>query len=201
VLDRDDVLDLFSVRIPLECLVVRAVLDSLQSAEIQLTDALKLLAVFFQHTDSKPSNQRIMCQDSATLRAAHSCGRPFLMLNDVGLTFGHATRFNGDDPSSVNLNVWRRTQVWKDDRACIGNLPKSVTGTLDNPVISEDGRRFLADRLMQLSDRQINELFEAARVQLRLRSPGDASSGFSSVDEWADTFKEKRAQIVDRRCA
>jgi hypothetical protein len=164
-------------------------------------DALKLLAVFFQHTDSKPTNQRVVCQDSAPLRSADSCGHPFLMLNDVGLTFGRATRLNGDDASSVNLNAWRRTPVWKDDRACTGNLPKSVTGTLDNPVISEDGRRFLADRLMQLSDRQIHELLEAARVQLRLRSPGDASSGFSTVDEWADAFKEKRAQIVDRRCA
>ena len=163
-------------------------------------DALKLLAVFFQHTDSKPTNQRIVCEDSTSIRSAPSCGHPFLMLNDVGLTFGRATRLNGDDESSVNLNAWRRTPVWKDDRACVGNLPKSFTGTLDNPVISEDGRRFLADLLMQLSDQQIRELFEAARVQLRLRSPGDAFSGFATVDEWADAFKEKRGQIVDRRC-
>jgi hypothetical protein len=71
---------------------------------------------------------------------------------------------------------------------------------LDNPVISEDGRRFLADLLMQLSDQQVHDLFEAARVQLRLRAPGDVLSGFATVDEWADAFKEKRAQIVDRRC-
>jgi len=123
------------------------------------------------------------------------------MLNDLGLTFGRATRLNGDDESSVNLVAWRRTPVWKSEGVCVGNLPRSFTGTLDNPVISEDGRRFLADLLMQLSDRQIHDLFEAARVQLRLRSPGDVVSGFATVEEWTDAFKEKRAQIVDRRCA
>ena len=164
-------------------------------------DALKLLAVFFQHTDNKPSNQRILCLDSSPLRSASSCGHPFLMLNDLGLTFGRATRLNGGDESSVNLVAWRRTPVWKGEGVCVGNLPRSFTGTLDNPVISEDGRRFLADLLMQLSDRQIHDLFEAARVQLRLRSPGDVVSGFATVEEWTDAFKEKRAQIVDRRCA
>ena len=163
-------------------------------------EALKLLAVFFQHTDSKPTNQRIVCMDPTSIRSEASCDHAFLMLNDVGLTFGHATRSNADDESSVNLVAWRRTPVWKDDRACVGNLPKSFTGTLNNPVISEEGRRFLADLLMQLSDRQIHQLFEAARVQLRLRSPGDVSSGFATIDEWADTFKEKRSQIVDRHC-
>src|SRR4029434_5045166 len=73
--------------------------------------------------------------------------------------------------------------------------------TLNNPVIGEDGRRFLADLLVQLSDHQIRDLFEVARVQLRLQSPGDVSSGFATVDEWIDAFKEKRTQIVDRRCA
>jgi hypothetical protein len=164
-------------------------------------DALKLLAVFVQHTDSKPANQRILCTDSASARSGGSCEHPFLMLNDVGLTFGRATRLNGDDASSVNLEAWRKTPVWKDDRACVGNLPKSIKGTLDNPVISEEGRRFLADLLMQLSDRQIHQLFEAARIELRLRSPGDALSGFSSIDEWADVFKAKRSEIVDRHCA
>jgi hypothetical protein len=164
-------------------------------------DAMKLLAVFFQHTDNKPSNQRIVCQDSRSSPSAELCGHPFLMLNDVGLTFGRATRLNGDDKSSVNLEAWRRTPLWKNDRGCVGNLPRSNTGTLDNPVISEEGRRFLADLLMQLSDLQIHQLFEAARVQLRLRSPGDAFSGFATIDEWADAFKQKRSQIADRRCA
>jgi len=164
-------------------------------------EALELLAVFFQHTDSKPTNQRVLCRDSAAIRSGASCDHPFLMLNDLGLTFGRATRLNSDDESSVNLEAWRRTPVWQGDVGCVGNLPKSFTGTLDHPVISEEGRRFLANLLMQLSELQIHQLFEAARVQLRLRSPGDAFSGFSTIDEWADTFREKRSQIANRHCS
>jgi hypothetical protein len=163
-------------------------------------DALKLLVVFVQHTDTKPEQQRIVCMDRGPASTT-SCDRPFLMLNDVGLTFGRANRTNTNATGSVNLAAWRRTPVWKDDTGCTGNLPKSLTGTLDDPAISEEGRSFLAKLLGQLSDRQIRELFEVARVELRLRSPGDVSSGFATVDEWMDAFKEKRTQIVDRRCA
>jgi hypothetical protein len=52
-----------------------------------------------------------------------------------------------------------------------------------------------------LSDRQLNDLFESAQVMHRLREPGRAMSGFSSVAEWVNVFKEKRQQIADRRCA
>jgi hypothetical protein len=164
-------------------------------------DALKLLAVFLQHTDNKPEQQRILCLDQPESHASGSCRRPFLMISDVGLTFGRANRTNTNEAGSVNLNAWRRTPVWKDDSGCQGNLPKSLTGTLDDPVISEEGRRFLANLLLQLSDRQIRDLFETARVELRLRSPGDGSSGFATVDEWVEAFEVKRSQILTRRCA
>ena len=164
-------------------------------------DALKLLAVFLQHTDSKPEQQRIVCLPLARARTRESCGSPFLMINDVGLTFGRANLTNATDTGSVNLVAWRRTPVWKDATGCVGNLPKSFTGTLDDPLISEDGRRFLANLLQQLSDRQIRDLFEAARVHLRLRNPSDPSSGFPTIEEWVAAFKQKRAEIVRRRCA
>jgi len=163
-------------------------------------DALKLLAVFLQHTDSKPEQQRILCLGRETASAA-SCLRPFLMISDVGLTFGRANRTNANSTGSVNLTAWRTTTVWKADPGCVGNLPRSFTGTLDDPDISEEGRRFLANLLEQLSDRQIRDLFEVARVELRLRTPGVVSSGFATIDEWVDTFKAKRREIVDRRCA
>jgi hypothetical protein len=162
-------------------------------------DALKLLAVFLQHTDSKPVQQRILCLGTAPA-SRNSCSNPFLMLNDVGLTFGRANRTNSNDTGSVNLLAWRGTPVWRQDATCEGNLPKSLTGTLNNPVISEEGRRFLANLLVQLSDGQLHDLFEVARVELRLRAPGTASSGFATIDEWVSAFKEKRSQIVDRRC-
>lgn len=164
-------------------------------------DALKLLAVFLQHTDTKPQQQRILCRDTDGGRGRDVCARPFLMINDLGLTFGRASRTNANATSGVNLRRWRETPVWKDGAACVGNLPRSLTGTLDNPVISEDGRRFLADLLGQLTDRQLHDLFEVARVELRLRDPNEAASGFATVEEWVEAFRLKRDQIRLRQCA
>jgi hypothetical protein len=164
-------------------------------------DALKLLAVFLQHTDNKPQQQRVLCLGERPTSDSGKCRRPFLMISDVGLTFGRASRTNANDASGVNLAAWRDTPIWKGDTGCQGNLPRSLTGSLEDPMIGEEGRRLLAGLLAQLSDRQLRDLFQAGRVELRLRSPGDASSGFATVAEWVEAFKEKRAQIAARRCA
>jgi hypothetical protein len=100
----------------------------------------------------------------------------------------------------MNLTEWSRTPVWKSKEGCVGNLPKSFSGTLGDPVISEAGRQFLADLLVQLSDDQLTDLFDVARVRLRPRSPDNGRSGFPSTEEWVAAFKDKRGQILDRRC-
>ena len=164
-------------------------------------DALKLLAVFLQHTDTKPQQQRILCLDGRKKGEADTCDRPFLLINDLGLTFGRATQTNANEKSGVNLAAWRKTPVWKEGAACVGNLPRSFTGTLSDPRVSEEGRAFLADLLSQLTDRQVHDLFEAARVELRLRAPENVSSGFATVEEWAEAFADKRRQITERRCS
>jgi len=164
-------------------------------------DALKLLAVFLQHTDTKQQQQRLMCLNEPKTEGVMPCEHPFMMLNDVGLTFGRANTFNNNTKGGMNLAAWSKTPVWKDATNCVGNLPKSMTGTLDNPPITEAGRQFLADLMTQLSDAQIHDLFEVSRVTLRLRDPGDVSSGFPTVDEWVNIFKQKREQIVARRCS
>jgi hypothetical protein len=161
-------------------------------------DALKLLAVFLQHTDSKPEQQRIEClEDDA--RTASTCTRPLMMINDVGLTFGGASLVNANS-KGMNLTAWAATPIWKGDTGCVGNLSKSATGTLKDPVISDSGRAFLAGLLTQLSDDQITALFEVSRATLRLRDPEDVRSGFATVAEWVRVFKRKRAEIVDRQC-
>ena len=172
-----------------------------QAAPLAHRDALKLLAVFLQHTDTKPEQQRIMCLDGAAGEGARDvCARPFMMVSDLGLTFGRANLFNTNS-KGMHLVEWSATPLWKEGPGCVGNLPKSATGTLKDPVISEAGRAFLADLLTQLSDNQIRALFEVSRVTLRLRDPGKAKSGFATIEEWTDAFKRKRAEIVDRRCA
>ena len=162
-------------------------------------DALRLLAVFLQHTDTKPQQQRLLCLDDAA-DGSKECQRPLMMVNDLGLTFGRANTFNLNE-KAMNLAEWSTTPIWKGEAGCVGNLPKSFTGTLENPVISEDGRQFLATLLGKLTDTQIRDLFETARVSLRLRDPLKAKSGFASADEWVAAFKDKRAQIAQRRCA
>ena len=163
-------------------------------------DALKLLAVLLQHSDSKPVQQRIVCLDEDASEGAR-CATPLMMVNDLGITFGRANTWNKQPRGSVNLAEWAKLPIWKDRQACIGNLAGSWTGTLKNPVISEAGRQFLADLLVQLSDEQLRDMFETARINLRTRAPETARGGFATVDEWVSAFKQKRTEIVEHRCA
>src|SRR6185436_13710322 len=123
---------------------------------------LKLLAVFLQHTDSKPEQQRLLCLSGKPEEGAVPCERPLMMLHDVGLTFGQANVYNRNSPGSTNFKEWRDAAVWKDKAKCIGNLSKSQSGTLENPQISEAGRQFLAGLLAQITDAQLKDLFEVA---------------------------------------
>jgi hypothetical protein len=159
-------------------------------------DALKLLAVFVQHTDNKPAQQRLLCVDEKRDEDHGRCIHPVMMVNDLGQTFGRSNLFNRDHVGSVNLEKWAGSHVWSDARLCIGDLQPSQTGSLDNPQISEAGRRFLSDLLMQLSDAQLRDLFDVARFAER--KEGDRRS--PTVDEWVDAFKKKRGEIASRTC-
>jgi hypothetical protein len=161
-------------------------------------DALKLLAVLMQHTDTKPSQQRLVCL-SPHLEDGQ-CAEPFMMINDLGLTFGSANALNSRGAASVNFERWAKTPVWEHGERCVGNLEKSVTGTLDRPVISEMGRAFLADLLMQLSDAQLHDLFDVARFPLRSLGV-QPDKPMLTTDQWVQAFKQKRDDIVNRSCA
>jgi hypothetical protein len=171
-------------------------------APLAQRDALKLLAVFLQHTDTKPQQQRLLCHgDKPSGEGKAPCDRPFMMISDLGLTFGKANLMNSNS-KGMNYIDWASTPVWKaGETRCVGDLSKSFTGTLKDPVISEEGRAFLADLLTQLTDDQIRGLFEVSRATLRLRDPSKAKSGFTTIEEWTDVFKMKRSEIVNRRCA
>jgi hypothetical protein len=100
---------------------------------------------------------------------------------------------------SVNLEQWSKTPVWKNPAQCIGNIDKSMTGTLEHPPISENGRAFLADLLTQLTDAQLHDLFDVARFPLR---SGGVKPGkpMTTTAEWVDAFKHKRDAIVKHSC-
>jgi hypothetical protein len=159
-------------------------------------DALKLLAAMIQHTDNKPQQQRLVCLDKVRgleAQPAGNCKHPFMMINDLGKTFGRATMGNGDQESAVNLKAWSKTRMWKDDKKCIAQLSKSFTGSLEHPKISEAGRKFLSQLLSQLTDQQLRDLFEVARFTAR--------DPKVSIDDWVSTFKQKRDEIANARCS
>jgi hypothetical protein len=115
-----------------------------------------------------------------------------MMITDLGKTFGRANLFNKDARASVNFAEWSRTPVWKETTGCVGALPRSWTGSLHNPQVGEAGRKFLADLLVQVTDRQLHDLFDVARFAER-----DPSA---TIDDWVNAFKQKRTEIVNRRC-
>ena len=159
-------------------------------------DALKLLAAMIQHTDNKPQQQRLVCLDKVHGRTPQedgSCSQPFMMINDLGKTFGQATLTNADKKSAVNFEAWSGTPIWKDAKGCVAQLSKSFTGSLEHPKVSESGRQFLAELLSQLSDQQLRDLFEVARFTKR--------DPKVSVDDWVRAFKQKRDEIANASCA
>jgi hypothetical protein len=165
-------------------------------------DALKLMAGLLQHTDNKPEQQRLVCLDKEEPKREGKpdvCAQPFLYIHDLGLTFGEAHWLNQQPVGSVNLERWARTPVWRDGERCVANVHASVTGSLEHPPISEEGRAFLAGLLRQLSDAQLRDLFEVARFSRRgVEEGGHISNG--TVAEWVAAFKKKRDEIAGRRC-
>lgn len=166
-------------------------------------DAFKLLAVFIQHSDSKPGQQELVCAEGRWRKDAkgnETCAQAWLVIKDLGGSFGKATRFN---TSKMKLEDWDSTKVWKDGAKCVGDLPRSMTGSLEDPVISEAGRRLLSRKLMQLSDRQIRDLFTVSQIEKRGEEITDANGRkrMVTVADWVRVFKRKRAEIVAARCA
>ncbi len=179
-------------------------------APLAQRDALKLLAVMLQHTDSKAEQQRLVCLDKekdkdrkkGKYEEKHdakdaTCEAPFMMIHDVGQTFGRANLLNRTELGSVNLERWAAAPVWRDAAHCVANLTPSQSGTLAHPVISEAGRKFLSDLLAQLSDRQIADMFIVARFGERPLPNGLSGS---SIESWMDAFKKKRQEIASATC-
>lgn len=145
-------------------------------------DALRLLASMLQHTDSKAENQRLVLLPD---------GRPFMLVHDLGLTFGRANILNANRVGSADFGDWAHTPVWAMGKGCIAGIERSYTGTLDHPRISEAGRAMLSRLLDQLTLAQVEDLFDISRI---------AERSHRSVTDWVEAFDRKRTEIRDRRC-
>ena len=133
-------------------------------------DAFRLMAVFLNHWDNKAANQRLVCQ-------APKCDHPLAMIQDAGSTFG---------PKKVNLRAWNEIPFWADATTCtlsMKDLPYEGS-TFQDVSVSEEGRRLLAGRLLQLTRPQVTALFTNAR--------------FDDVDGWVAAFG-RRVDAVARR--
>ena len=155
-------------------------------------DALRLLVVFAHHGDITSNQQRILCREEDK-----DCAHPLMYVTDLGATFG------GKDYYTSFRNWSKRKDIWKDKEKCIADF-QGTTDKMADPRIGEAGRKFLADLMAKLSDKQIRDLFLGARFddqvtrEFPIRENGKSRK--VTVDDWVRVFKEKRAQILDARC-
>jgi len=158
-------------------------------------DALRLLAVILNNWDTRSDNQRLLCLPGGHAAAGAKCSLPFAYMHDVGATFG---RVGGDSKDERKLDVegWSAVPVWKDPGTCVVAIasPPLHGATFDEVPITETGRRFLADRLGQLSEKQIRDLFEGARFA----DQEGASAASQDVSRWVTAFQAKVRQVVER---
>jgi len=146
-------------------------------------DALRLVSVFLAHWDNKADNQRLVC-DRHEWPDGSACPAPFMMLQDLGATFG---------PMRVDLPSWRATPIWRDRAACtisMHALPYEG-GTFPDVSVSEAGRVMAVRLLEQLSRDQLRQLFIASRMTSYDGIDGEARN----ADTWARVFEDKVRQI------
>ena len=148
-------------------------------------DALRLMALFLSHWDNKSENQRLICLSNSWSEDT-PCPQPFLLLQDVGATFG---------PSKVDLTQWEKVKMWHDRATCtisMQELPYNGA-TFATTTVSEAGRQLVGKLLSALSDRQLSDLFSGARF--------DQKRGLFSaphpVAEWVRVFRAKTRAITD----
>jgi hypothetical protein len=171
-----------------------------------------------KHSDNKPPQQRLTCHkaevDTKTTPPTTTCDMSVMLVQDVGATFGGGGAFTSNTGAKMNLDVWSKTSLWNkvgtdgSPKSCQATLHNSLTAKdgLSNPTISEEGRRFDAGLMCQLSDHQIADLFTAARASEMPEyhnKDGSFKTGVtdaSVVQKWVAAFKQKREDLAAGRC-
>ena len=166
----------------------------LRKQEFVRRDALRLLAIFLQHTDLKPPNQRIVCPGKYVNGACQ--GQHLLMIQDIGSSFGVRAKDFGLD--KVNLETWKTQPVWSKPSICKARIASKKIRlflddqTMNRPEISEEGRQFLVQLLEAFTRGEaglarVRDLFLAANVESR--DTGE------TVQMWVDAFMDRVKQI------
>jgi hypothetical protein len=143
------------------------------------------MAVLLAHWDNKAENQRLVCL-SEPWPEDTPCPEPFLLLQDVGATFG---------PTKMDFDAWQKVPMWEDRASCtisMRHLPYEGA-TFGAATVTEPGRQFIGGLLAQLSDDQLTALFASARF-------GDKRGWLTRptpVADWVRVFKQKVRAITD----
>ena len=157
-------------------------------------DAFRLLAAFMMHGDNKAGNQRLVCPDG-DIDGNGRCTQPYAMIQDIGAGFG-SPAFLGLGYRKADINSWSHPSLWVNLQACRARL--SSVHELKNPVVSDEGRGFLA-RLMDpsvLTNEKLTAIFEASRiVEMGTRYDGHPAT----VADWVAAFNKKRSEL-DQSC-
>lgn len=157
-------------------------------------DALKLLAAFMQHVDNSAGNQSLYCPEANVVPETEgrpaTCSAPTMYISDIGSSFGTGARINLAK-ELVNYRGWKKQQIWLSTKHCVANIHGIFSiyhSSLNEPEISEEGRKFLAGLLAQVSDRQIEDLFKVGHVE---------RMGPATIEDWKLAFKDKVRQIAE----
>jgi hypothetical protein len=208
--------------------MVSAAIDALppradKDRERKHFDALALLAIFVQHGDRKPSQQRLVCSapldaTRGDLRAeddgdgfqlpllvehdgATACSSSRLTVQDLGATLGGAG-FITNARSKVQLASWAKTNVFPGPRVASGTCRGQSGIALGagskaggNLGIGAAGRQFLFERLSPPRPAHVRTLFETARLD-ELGEPQQWQDASGKVHTGYDGWAAACAQKV-----
>lgn len=161
------------------------------------SEALMLLSVVLQHSDSKTPNHRIMCVDGTKeAEERGECdGRVVLYIQDIGVSFGQGMKRNGYkiQVDKLNYEGWKNKPVWDSPSQCESNMGIALDIAQMFKSTSEDGRQFLVKLLDGFTagpegKQRVVDLFRAGRVEL-------FENGRVTAEQWADAFLNKVEQI------
>ncbi|MEK6553829.1 MAG: hypothetical protein AABZ31_01200, partial [Bdellovibrionota bacterium] len=158
--------------------------QSQQYAAYSQREALRLLAIFLQHSDLKAENQKILCPAKQDANGACPV-QPLLYIQDIGASFGVSVK--GFKLDKVNFKTWTSEPVWLDASKCQANMsrPFLKDSSMKNPIIAEIGRKFLAQLLDgftagEAGRKRVEDLFKAARMAQRASK--------ATIQLWVDAF-------------
>ena len=168
-------------------------------------EALSLLMAVVQHSDNRLDNQSLYCIKTLDGNQCAPNDR-YLIVGDVGSTLGafkmgKTTGDGGFDvPPSLSHFFWDHAPIWnnwagaKSSNCTIQVIAFDTISpaTLKTKQISEEGRKFLAHMLDQLTDAQLRDLVEFSRLGYRKAEANITSQMWDAITKmqsWAAPFR------------